>query len=414
MIENLSGKSVQDGTVLSAKHIDNPLAMRVKQELTEIKRAGLYRNVTDLLYTDATTAWDRQGNKFIVFSSNNYLGLTFDPRVTEAAAGALREGVGSTGSRLTTGGVFAASELERELARFKHAEAALLFNTGYMTNLGVLYGLARPCDTVFSDALNHASIIDGCRISRCRTEIYRHNDMNELEQKLQACETDVKIIVTDGVFSMDGDIANLPELVRLKEKYNAILIVDDAHAVGVLGKDGAGTASHYHLETSIDLQVGTLSKSLASVGGYVAGSKILIEYLRNKSRPFIFSTFLSPADTAAAKAALGILRTEGRALLQKLQRNTKQMCQLLRKAEIPISHSGVTPIIPILVGDAAKATKIDFALRERGILLSAIRPPTVAPGTSRLRLTVTAAHTEEQIVYTAMELQNVWETCMQK
>ncbi len=386
-----------------------PVFLRAEQKLAEIKNAGLYRRVTDLQYEDAVTARDRNGKKYIVFSSNNYLGLTFDPRVIEAAAGAVREGTGSTGSRLTTGGVFAASELEKELASFKHAEAALLFNTGYMTNLGVLYGLTEPGDVIFSDALNHASIIDGCRISRCRTEVFRHNDMADLEQQLQACKAEVKLIVTDGVFSMDGDLANLPELVRLKEKYNALLIVDDAHAAGVLGEDGAGTASHYQLGGSVDLQVGTLSKSLASVGGYVAGPRVLIEYLRNKSRPFIFSTFLSPSDTAAATMALQILRTEGKTLLGRLRENTALMCRLLREGGIPIADTAVTPIIPVMVGDAAKATGIDYALRERGILLSAIRPPTVAPGTSRLRLTVTAAHTEEQIRYTAEAMQKVWQ-----
>ena len=262
---------------------------------------------------------------------------------------------------------------------------------------------------IFSDGLNHASIIDGCRISRCRTEVFRHSDMADLERKLQACKAEVKMIVTDGVFSMDGDLARLPELVRLKEKYKALLIVDDAHAVGVLGDDGAGTASHYRLEGNVDLQVGTLSKSLASEGGYVAGSRVLIEYLRNKSRPFIFSTFLSPADTAAAAMALRILRTEGKRLLGRLRENTALMCRLLQEGGIPVADTTETPIIPVMVGDAAKATAIDYALRERGILLSAIRPPTVAPGTSRLRLTVTAAHTEEQIRYTAAAMQQVWQ-----
>ncbi len=403
--EEMNGKQA----VVSAKSSGLPLFRRCEEKLAAIKNAGLYRRITDLQYDDAVTARDRNGKKYIVFSSNNYLGLTFDPRVIKASAEAVREGTGSTGSRLTTGGVFAASELEQELAAFKQAEAALLFNTGYMTNLGVLYGLTEPGDVIFSDGLNHASIIDGCRISRCRTEVFRHSDMADLERKLQACKAEVKMIVTDGVFSMDGDLARLPELVRLKEKYKALLIVDDAHAVGVLGDDGAGTASHYRLEGNVDLQVGTLSKSLASEGGYVAGSRVLIEYLRNKSRPFIFSTFLSPADTAAAAMALRILRTEGKRLLGRLRENTALMCRLLQEGGIPVADTTETPIIPVMVGDAAKATAIDYALRERGILLSAIRPPTVAPGTSRLRLTVTAAHTEEQIRYTAAAMQQVWQ-----
>ncbi len=312
---------------------------------------------------------------------------------------------------MTTGGVFGASVLEQELAAFKHAEAALLFNTGYMTNVGVLYGLAKPGDIIFSDALNHASIIDGCRISKAKIIVYQHNDMQDLEEKLKEHpaphEDCVRFIVTDGVFSMDGDICNLPELVRLKEAHHCLLLVDDAHAVGVIGAAGAGTASHYHLEGCVDLQVGTLSKSLASVGGYVAADEAIITYLQNKSRPFIFSTFLSPGDIAAAQTALAILRQEGSAYLQRLRSNTAYVRESLNAAGLPVIP-GETPIIPLVVGDAAKAKAIDFALRERGILISAIRPPTVAPGASRLRLTVTAAHTREQLDTMLHGMLQVW------
>ena len=388
------------------------LQSRIQAEMEEVRSSGLTRQITDLSFIDAVRAKNRQGKEYLVFSSNNYLGFTFHPKVREAAARAVQKyGSGSTGARLTTGGVFGASVLEQELAAFKHAEAALLFNTGYMTNVGVLYGLAKPGDIIFSDALNHASIIDGCRISKAKIIVYQHNDMQDLEQKLKEHpaphEDCVRFIVTDGVFSMDGDICNLPELVRLKEAHHCLLLVDDAHAVGVIGAAGAGTASHYHLEGCVDLQVGTLSKSLASVGGYVAADEAIITYLQNKSRPFIFSTFLSPGDIAAAQTALAILRQEGPAYLQRLRSNTAYVRESLTAAGLPVIP-GETPIIPLVVGDAAKAHAIDFALRERGILISAIRPPTVAPGASRLRLTVTAAHTREQLDTMLYGMLQVW------
>lgn len=387
------------------------LHQRIETELAAAAAEGLTRRVTDLRFTGAVTARDRQGREYLVFSSNNYLGLTFDPRVRRAAAAAAEAfGSGSTGARLTTGGVMEASDLEQELAAFKHREAALLFNTGYMTNLGVLYGLARPGDLIFSDELNHASIIDGCRISRATVVVYRHGDAADLEAKLQAHPVPpgaVRFLVTDGVFSMDGDVCDLPALVRLKEAYGCLLLVDDAHAVGVLGRDGAGTASYWDLPGAIDLQVGTLSKSLASVGGYVVARREIIDYLKNKSRPFIFSTFPSPADTAAAREALRILRTEGETLLGRLRRNTARIRQGLSDAGIPVLP-GDTPIVPVMVGAADRATALDFRLREEGILLSAIRPPTVAPGASRLRLTVTAAHTEAQLDFVLDRLAAAW------
>ena len=379
------------------------LQKRIERELADVRAKGLTRRITDLQYEDAVTARDAAGKRFLVFSSNNYLGLTFDERVRRAASeAALRCGSGSTGARLTTGGVTEASALERDLARFKHGEAALLFNTGYMTNLGVLYGLARPGDVIFSDELNHASIIDGCRISKAKVVVYKHKDAADLEAKLQSVQA-----APDGVFSMDGDICDLPALVHLKEQYGCLLMVDDAHAVGVIGADGAGTASYYHLPGTIDLQVGTLSKSLASVGGYVVARASIIEYLKNKSRPFIFSTFLSPADVAAAHAALQILEQEAPRLMARLARNTQIVRQGLQDAGIPVIP-GDTPIVPVLVGEAERATAIDFKLREAGILLSAIRPPTVAPGASRLRFTVTAGHAEEQLRRAVAKLIEVW------
>lgn len=391
---------------------------RLEAELAKLQADGLERRITDLQYMDACTAVDRKGTKFLVFSSNNYLGLTFKDEVRQAAAtAALRFGTSSTGSRLTTGGFFTATDLEKELAVFKHAETAMLFNTGYMTNLGVLYALAKETDVIFSDELNHASIIDGCRISRARIVVYKHCDVYDLEEKLHQFITEekekgtegkaVRFIVTDGVFSMDGDIAPLPELVRIKKQYGAVLIVDDAHSVGVLGENGSGTAAYYHLEGQVDLQVGTLSKSLASEGGYVAGSKLFINYLRNKARPFIFSTFLSPADIAAALMSLHLLQTQKDVLLKRLRENTVFLRQELLRAGLPVLP-GETPIIPVIVGDANLSVQLDSYLRAAGFLVSAIRPPTVAAGSSRLRITVTAAHTREQLEQLVNTLLQAW------
>lgn len=385
------------------------LERRLTEELAQVKQQGLERKITDLHFSDPTQAVDRAGKNYLVLATNNYLGLTHAPEVIAASQAAVAAyGSGSSGSRLTTGGTFAASALEKQLALFKHTESALIFNTGYMTNLGVLYGLLQAGDVVFSDALNHASIIDGCRISRCRVVVYRHNDMADLQRLLRAEPVSgQRFIVTDGVFSMDGDIALLPELVRLKEQYDACLIVDDAHGVGVIGSDGSGTAAHYDLPGKIDLQVGTLSKALAAEGGYVAGKKVIIDYLINKSRPFIFSTALAPATVAAAAAALQLLQTQPQKYLGRLWANAALIRQLLTDAGLAVVP-GATPIIPVLVGEAELTMRFAAKLRAAGILVSGIRPPTVPQGASRLRVTVTAAHSEQQLRLAAQTMGTIW------
>lgn len=292
--------------------------------------------------------------------------------------------------------MFELSDLEKEIAAFKHKEDAVIFNTGYMTNLGVLYALAGPGDVIFSDALNHASIVDGCRISKATVKVYPHSDMKALQKLLHETETaGQRFIVTDGVFSMDGDVADLPSLVRLKDKYKACLIVDDAHATGVIGETGRGTAEYYHME-GIDIQVGTLSKSLGSEGGFAAASRQITDYLRNRSRPFIFSTSISAATGAAALAALRLLERNPETYMGALRRNTGYMKEKLTEAGIPFLP-GDTSIIPIVMGREEAAMEYAARCRERGILLSAIRPPSVPAGTSRIRLTVTAAHTREEL-----------------
>ena len=384
------------------------LTERLEKELTGIYAKGLRRTVDGLRFKTAVRAEDESGREYLVFASNNYLGLTHEPEVMQAARDAARWGTGSTGSRLTTGAAFATGELERELAEFKHAEKALVFNTGYMTNLAVLFALVKPGDVVFSDELNHASIIDGCRIARAKVAVYKHNDMDDLARLLR--DTPVqgeRFIVTDGVFSMDGDIASLPQLVELKEKYNACLIVDDAHAVGVIGGDGSGTAAYYNLQGKVDVQIGTLSKALAAEGGYVAASSTIIDYLINKSRPFIFSTALPDMVTTSALAALRLLKAQPQKYLCRLEENTLLMRRLLREEGLNVID-GVTPIVAVLTGSTQQTMQFMAALMDAGIMISGIRPPTVPEGTSRLRVTVTAAHTAEEIEFAAHTMGKIW------
>ena len=337
----------------------------IEKELSEIERRGNLRSVSDLRMLSATRGVDRSGKEYVVFSSNNYLGLTHEKSVVEAARDAACLGTGSTGSRLTSGSSFELSELERDIAAFKHTQSALVFNTGYMTNLGVLYALADKSSVVFSDRLNHASIIDGCRISGAKVVVYEHNDMKSLARLLE--ETEIpsggqRFVVTDGVFSMDGDIVDLPGLLELKARHGFCLIVDDAHALGVIGKTGRGTSEHFGIESGIDVQIGTLSKALAAEGGYAACSDEIRKYLLNKSRPFIFSTSLPPMVAAAASKALSILSSDGGKYMERLRANTELMRGLLEKSGLPVV-GGTTPIIPILTGDSEKALSVSCCAR---------------------------------------------------
>lgn len=384
----------------------------IKENLLAIKESENFRSINDLRMLSATRGIDGQGKEYVVFSSNNYLGLTHEKSVIEAAKIAAVFGTGSTGSRLTSGSSFELSLLERNIAAFKHSEAALVFNTGYMTNLGVLYALADRSSVIFSDRLNHASIIDGCKISGAKVVVYEHNDMKSLERLLEKTPVPAdgqRFVVTDGVFSMDGDIVDLPGLLNLKEKFDFCLIVDDAHALGVIGKTGRGTAEHFWITDGIDVQIGTLSKTLAAEGGYASCSKEIRDYLVNKARPFIFSTSLPPMVAAAANQALSVLSdsSKGLALMEKLRENTKLMRSLLEEAGLPIVQ-GSTPIIPILTGSSQKALKFASLCREAGVMLCAIRPPSVPEGTSRIRLTVTAAHSQEEIEKSALIMKEIW------
>ena len=402
----------------------NPnLESQLNEELEELKNNDLKRTVDDLRFISSTKAIDSEGKEFIVFGTNNYLGLTHHPDVIKAAQEASIYGTGSTGSRLTTGASFEARELENNISEFKNVESTLIFNTGYMTNLGVIYALTKENDVIFSDQLNHASIIDGTRISKAKVRVYKHKDTEDLERLIKTeLEESPKnneannsnfFIISDGVFSMDGDIAPLPELVEIADEYNCTLIIDDAHATGVIGKTGKGTVEYYKDKTgidlteSVDLQIGTLSKALASEGGFVCGKQAYIDYLINKSRPFIFSTALSPSTIASANTALNLLKENSKEYLDNLNKNTRIMRKLLVDGGLNVID-GETPIIPIIIGPADLANRFSNQLKEEGILVSAIRPPSVPKDMSRLRLTIMASHTKEEIEFTAKAIIKIW------
>ena len=370
--------------------------------LTEIEflhQQQLYRKPITYIPISATKVI-KDDEEYLMMASNNYLGLTHHPEVKKAAINAIEKyGTGSGGSRLISGSHILFSKLEQALAEFKSTEKALVFNTGYMANVGTISALTSSNDYIISDELNHASIIDGCRLSKAKTLIYAHKNMADLENILKKLPYS-NTIVTDSVFSMDGDIASLDEIAYLAHKYNALTMVDDAHATGVLGK-GHGSVEHFHLQGKIDIQLGTLSKALASEGGFVAGKKILIEYLINKARSYIFSTALTPADIASSLAALSLI-TNDNSLVDKLYDNISYVQDLLQQNNINMKL--MTPIVPIIVHSNEKALQIAKKLYEKHIILSAIRPPTVPQNQSRLRLTISASHTKNDLKFVITEL----------
>jgi 8-amino-7-oxononanoate synthase len=337
------------------------------------------------------------GRKVLLMCSNDYLGLASHWALKEAACVAMEQyGFGSGASRLVSGNSAFHEDLEQRLAAFKGTESAIVFNSGYAANAGIIPAVAGETDAVFSDSLNHASIIDGCRLSRASVHVFRHKDVNHLESLLR--KSDVarrRLIVTDGVFSMDGDIAPLPDLVSLAEKYEAMVMVDDAHAAGVLGKNGRGTAEHFGLQGRVHIQMGTLGKAFGSFGAYAAGDRSLIEYLVNTSRSFLFSTALPPAVCAASIAAISIVESQP-GLMMKLWKNRSRLVDGLKTLGISTGRSE-TPIIPVIIGDNDKAFKAAARILEEGLFAPAIRPPTVPAGTARIRTTVTAAHSDNDI-----------------
>ncbi|WP_027365196.1 8-amino-7-oxononanoate synthase [Desulfotruncus alcoholivorax] len=368
----------------------------LKKELSNLIQHNLYRRM-NTMNDSQTSRTIVNGKKCILLSSNNYLGLTGHPELISAAKDAISLwGTGAGGSRLTTGNFRLHEELEEAIAHFKNTESAVVFNTGYMANIGTITALTGKEDIIFSDELNHASIIDGCRLSRAKTVIYPHKKIGALEKLLQQASGYRRIlIVTDGVFSMDGDLAPLPRLVELSEKYNALLMVDDAHATGVLGDRGAGSVNHFGLEGKISIQMGTLSKAIGSAGGYVAGSRDLIDYLRNKARSFIFSTSLPPSVIAAALAALRVMQKNPQ-LREKLHLNAQYLRSGLKQMGFTILAEE-SPVIPVLIGDADKTVQMAQHLFDLGVFAPGIRPPTVPQGTSRVRVTVMATHTRDDL-----------------
>lgn len=346
-----------------------------------------------------------EGSTYLMMASNNYLGLTHHPHVKDRASQALQQyGTGSGGARLTSGSFPLFQELENRLAQWKECEKALTFTAGFMANLGTISALVHKGDIIFSDELNHASLIDGCRLSGAKIQVYPHKDVQALEPLLaESKHYGMRFIITDGVFSMDGDIAPLPELLELAERYDALLIVDDAHATGVIG-EGRGTAHHFHCESPRIITTGTMSKALGSIGGYVCGSQTVIDYIINHSRPFIFATALSPADIGASLGALEVLSEEP-SVYQNLRSNTEYMHKALQSLGIPSTDD--TPIFPIIIGSNEDTLKASHLCEQEGIILSGIRPPTVPINTGRLRLTVTAAHTEEELQRVIQVLQTL-------
>ncbi|MBE0595823.1 MAG: 8-amino-7-oxononanoate synthase [Desulfuromonadales bacterium] len=377
------------------------------RQLEELAQQGMKRTLRTI--ESAQGPWVQvAGRDLLLLCSNNYLGLASHPALVEAAGAAMeRYGFGTGGSRLISGSMRAHRRLEEALAAFKGVDAALLFNSGYAANTGLLPALFGPGDLIFSDALNHASLVDGCRLSRARTIVYPHADVAALEALMAAQAPQRQgrwLILTDGVFSMDGDLAPLPDLVRLKHQYDALLMVDDAHGTGVLGATGRGTGEHFGCLDAIDLHMGTLSKAMGGFGAFVAAGQPLIDLLVNRGRSFIFSTSLPPAVAAAGLAALELLQgEEGERRRQELWRNREAFAAILHAAGLDLLGS-VTPIIPVLTGEPGPTMALTDRLLDKGIFVQGIRPPTVPTGRCRLRATLMADHREPEVKYAAEQM----------
>lgn len=345
-----------------------------------------------------------EGRKVLMFGSNSYLGLTHDERIIEAAVEATRKyGTGCAGSRFLNGTLDLHVQLERELAEFVGKDDALVYSTGFTVNEGVVSCLTDRNDYIICDDRDHASIVDGRRLSFSTQLKFKHNDMASLEKELAKCRPEaVKLIVVDGVFSMEGDVANLPEIVRLSEKYNASIMVDEAHSIGVFGKQGRGVCNHFGLTDKIDVIMGTFSKSLASIGGFVAADSDTINWLRHNSRSYIFSASNTPAATAAARAALQILKTEPERI-ENLWKITNYALNVFRELGFEIGETE-SPIIPLYVRDVEKTFYVTQMAFEEGIFINPVIPPACAPQDTLVRLALMATHTKEQVDCAAEKL----------
>jgi glycine C-acetyltransferase len=374
----------------------NPLSY-LGEQLEGWRKAGTYQRLRIL--ESPTAAESRfDGHEVINLASNNYLGLTTHPKLIEAALDAVRAfGVGSGAVRTISGTMSLHMQLEERIARFKNVEACVVFQSGFAANAGTVSAILGPDDHIISDELNHASIIDGCRLSKAKIHVFPHKDASAAGKILQELTSSSgrKLLITDGVFSMDGDIGPLPALVEVAERYGAIMMVDDAHASGVLGRAGRGTVDHFNLHGRVHIQVGTLSKAIGVLGGYVCGSRDLIEFLYHRARPFLFSTSHPPAVAAACLAAFDVLEQEPERI-QNLWDNTKYFKQNLIRAGFNTGMSE-TPITPVMVGDAKSAHQFSASLFEEGVLATGIGFPTDQEGKARVRTIVTATHTREQL-----------------
>jgi glycine C-acetyltransferase len=374
----------------------DPLAY-LGEQLNEFRANGTYQRLRELQGPcEPISKYD--GKEVINLASNNYLGLANHPKLKEAAIAAIGKfGAGTGAVRTISGTLDMHMELERRIAAFKHVEACVVFQSGFTANAGTVSAVLGKEDHIISDELNHASIIDGCRLSRAKIHVFPHADVAVAEEKLAALEgvPGRKLLITDGVFSMDGDIGPLPALCALAEKYGAIMMVDDAHSSGVLGRNGRGTVDHFGLHGRVDIQVGTLSKAVGVLGGYVCGTRDFIEYLYHRARPFLFSTSHPPAVTAACLAAFDLLESEPERI-EALWANTRYFKEELAKLGFDTGRSE-TPITPIFVGEAAAAHAFSKALFEEGLFATGIGFPTVPQGKARIRTIVTATHTREQL-----------------
>jgi 8-amino-7-oxononanoate synthase len=384
-------------------HPRRSLESALAADLEALRAAGLWRELREIESAQEASVV-LGGREVLLFCSNHYLGLANHPELVAASREAsARFGTSAASSRLISGHMRVHREFEERIAEWKGLEAGLAFSTGYQANIGAITALTGPDDVVLSDELNHASIIDATRLSKARTQVFGHNDMDQLEGLLKSSEPARRVIVvTEAVFSMDGDLAPLAEIVTLSKRYGAWVMVDEAHSVGIFGKHGAGLADELGLSSEIDVHVGTLGKALGSFGAYVAGSRRLVDLLVNRARPFIFTTGLPPAAVAAGAAAISICQREPERAAG-LRRRVRALAERLRRAGLDVPEAQ-SQILPVRIGDSGRTVAAMNALLDAGVYVAAIRPPTVAPGTSRLRLSVMATHTEAQLERAAESL----------
>ena len=369
----------------------------MQKELEELRESGNFNSIRTL--EGPQGAWvEIQGKEKLNFSSNNYLGLANHSELSRAAQKAIDEfGVGPGAVRTIAGTMSLHDELEEKLANFKKVESTLTFQSGFNANLAVIPAIMKKGDVIVSDELNHASIIDGCRLSRAEIKVYKHGDMESLREVLSEIDANRILIATDGVFSMDGDIAPLQEIVELAKEYNAMVLVDDAHGEGVLGSHGRGIVDHFELHGEVDIEVGTFSKAFGTVGGCIAGSEILVDYLKQKARPFLFSSAVTPADIAATIAAVELLEKDDN-LVQQLWNNAEFFQDSMKGLGFDVGKTE-TPITPVMIGEAGEARKFSDRLFEEGIFAQALGFPTVPRGKARIRVMISATHEKDDLEF---------------